>query len=445
MRFLLAVVWCLALSACTSSAAIDVEEAAATPATTSPAGAETTTTTEPTPRSALRLSAAERLAVHGGVTIQVANEAGVELGRFDATTGFLPDVAPIGATLAFRYHAPDGTPTDVGWTQAIAGDPGWDEVEQPWRVDGDPGRVVLGWQVGSNSRALVRQLAAAPAVNVASPIWWHIAADGSLEDRSDPGYAASVGERGVAVWPAVQSFEPGAITALVEDAGGPQAAAVDLAARAEGSGVAGVNVDIEGYGTTEAELVVEFVAALTEAVHGWGGMVSVDVVPRSDTWDISPASYAFWSTAPRRRELAAASDFIILMAYDQHNRLRPAGPVADPAWVEEVLAYELRYSDPHQVILGLPMYGRIWDEDDLESPRAVGIGTIAAAGETGVVVDDPEFSVPRVDLDGGRFTWLEDYDAMAVRAGLVPTYGLSGWAAWRLGLDTPQAWEQLPE
>ena len=117
--------------------------------------------------------------------------------------------------------------------------------------------------------------------------------------------------------------------------------------------------------------------------------------------------------------------------------------MADPEWVEEVLAYELRYSDPHQVILGVPMYGRIWNEADIESPRAVGIGAIAATADAGVVEDDPEFLVPRVDLDNGRFTWLEDYAAFRVRAELVPEYGLGGWAAWRLGLDTPEAWNQL--
>ena len=189
--------------------------------------------------------------------------------------------------------------------------------------------------------------------------------------------------------------------------------------------------------------VVEFVAALTDHLHEWGGVVSVDAVPRSDDWVVSPEEYEFCSTAPLRRELAAASDFMILMAYDQHNGLRPVGPVADPEWVEEILAYELRYSDPHQLILGVPMYGRIWNEADVESPRAIGIGAIAATADAGVVEDDPEFSVPRVDLDNGRFTWLEDYAAFRVRAELVPEYGLSGWAAWRLGLDTPEAWNQL--
>ncbi len=442
MRTFIVVACCLALAACTVSTDDGAEETGADAASTSTPAATTTTTTL-LPQQALRLSAAEHLAVHGGVTIRVTDVEGQELGVFDAEGGILPDVAPVGSELRFTYHAPDGTPTEVSWTQAVAGDPGWDEVEQPWREDGGAEQVVLGWQVGTHQQTHLGQLAAAPQVNVASPIWWHIRDDGSLEDRSNPDYAAAAAERGVMLWPAIQSLDAEDIAAFFASAGGPHSAAADVAARAAAAGVAGVNVDIEGYQADEAQLVVEFVAALTGFIHEWGGVVSVDVVPRSDLWEVAPKSYEFWSTAPRRRELAAASDFMILMAYDQHNRLRPAGPVADPGWVEEVLAYELRYSNPHQLILGVPMYGRIWNEADVDSPRAVGIGAIVARSAAGEVQDDPEFLVPRVELGDGRFTWLENYVAFRVRAGLVPEYGLSGWAAWRLGLDTPEAWNQL--
>lgn len=442
MRFLIAVACWLSLAACTTSTDEVVEETAATAAPTSTVAPNTTTTTLP-PRHALRLSAAEHLAVHGDVTIRVTDVAGQELGAFDAAGGTLADVAPVGSDLRFTYHGPDGTPTEVTWTQVVAGDPGWDEVEQPWRADGVAEQIVLGWQVGSNQGNQLAQLSAAPQVSVASPIWWQITDDGSLDDRSRPDHVIAAAERGVALWPAIQSLDADAIAAYFAANGGPRAAAADIAARAKTAGVAGVNVDIEGYRAGEAELVVDFVAALTDLLHEWGGVVSVDVVPRSDGWDITPKSHEFWSTAPLRRKLSAASDFVILMAYDQHNPLRPAGPVADPEWVEEVLAYELRFSDPHQVILGVPMYGRIWNEADVDSPRAVGIGAIAATADGGVVEDDPEFSIPRVELDDGRFTWLEDYTAFRVRAGLVSEYGLSGWAAWRLGLDTPEAWNQL--
>lgn len=442
MRLVLAVACCLALGACAPSTDDAAGEVASTAAPTTAIVPTVTSTTTPPPQG-LRLSAAEDLAVHGDVTVRITDLTGQELGSFDADTGGLSDVAPVGSELRFTYHAADGAPTEVTWTQVVTGEPGWDEVEQPWREDGVAEQVVLGWQVGTNQSTHLGQLAAAPQVNVASPIWWHIVDDGSLEDRSNPHYAIAAAERGVVLWPAIQSLDADAIARYLGGVGGPQAAAADIAARAKEAGVAGVNVDIEGYAAADADKVVDFVAALTNDVHEWGGFVSVDVVPRSDLWEVTPESYEFWSTAPLRRELAAAADFMILMAYDQHNRLRPAGPVADPEWVEEVLAYELRYSDPHQVILGVPMYGRIWNEADIDSPRAVGVGAIAAAAATGEVQDDPEFSVPRVDLDAGRFTWLEDYAAFRVRAELVPEYGLGGWAAWRLGLDTPEAWNQL--
>ena len=49
----------------------------------------------------------------------------------------------------------------------------------------------------------------------------------------------------------------------------------------------------------------------------------------------------------------------------------------------------------------------------------------------------------RVDLPDGRFLYLEDSKLIADRLKLVDEYGLAGWAAWRLGLDSPSLWAAL--
>ena len=101
---------------------------------------------------------------------------------------------------------------------------------------------------------------------------------------------------------------------------------VATSAAAAAAGAHGVNLDIEGFRNEDAAGVSTFIEEMAEAVHEWGGVVSYDLVPRSDTWDVVPEELAYWSTAPERRRIAAAVDFTILMAYDQHNRFRPAGP-----------------------------------------------------------------------------------------------------------------------
>jgi spore germination protein YaaH len=216
-----------------------------------------------------------------------------------------------------------------------------------------------------------------------------------------------------------------------------------IAGRAESIGADGVNLDIEGYREEDAAAFLVFAQEITDLVHAWGGTVSYDLIPRSDSWDIAPSDLAFWSTAPPRREIASIVDYTVLMAYDQHNRYRPAGPVAAPAWVEDTLVYVLRFADPHTVLLGVPFYGRIWDPDELERPRARGVGSIADLASGGAATFDPTFGLDRVTLDDGRFLWREDPALLADRLTLVDDFGLAGWAAWRLGFDSPGLWDVL--
>lgn len=410
--------------------------------TTSEVGTTTTTTTTTTtvPPVVVRLGAAEALAASRGVRVLVEAE-GVAIGEL-AGNEALETSLSAGAPLTLTYLAPDGTHTDVTWVQTVTAP----EVtlRQPWRQEGAAdGDIVLVWQSLGSSSDYVRQLDAAPGVTVVSPIWWYVRADGTISDQSDAGYVTSVHQRGVSIWPAVAGLDADANHALLGDPERRSVAVRTIAESARSLDADGVNIDIEGFREEDAEDFVRFVEELTALVHEWGGVVSYDLIPRSDQWDVSPPELAFWSTAPPRRAVAGIVDYTVLMAYDQHNRYRPAGPVAAPDWVLDTLVYLLRYADPHTVVLGIPFYGRIWDPADLEQPRARGITTIEAVAEDGQAELDPAFGIDRVTLADGRFLWLEDSALLAERLELVDAYGLAGWAAWRLGFDSPSLWEAL--
>lgn|GEM_PF-2739905 len=436
---------CVLAGSCSDAASAQRTVApAATAAPETTVAPETTALPPVTTRSAavvLTLHTIERLATHGGVRIAVS-VADQRAGTLDDASPSLEVAVTAPTPVRFTYLDPDGADTEVSWTDTI--DPAHPHVTvvQPWRqIGATPDRHVLAWQSQGDTTEFLARLADAPKVTVTSPLWWSIDAEGRLLGGGDEAYVAASHERGVAVWPAVQGIDAEGLHLLLSDPERRSETATALSAAAEALGADGVNIDVEGFRNEDAESFTAFVEEIAAAVRTWGGVTSYDLVPRSDRWDVTPPELAFWSTAPQRRRLAAAVDYTMLMAYDQHNQFRPAGPVASPAWVEELIVYALRFADPHTVILGIPAYGRIWNPEQLDAPRAMAVGSMAQ--HTGVRTPDPQFGVDRIDLPDGRFYWAEQ-DVVADRLALVDSYGLSGWAVWRLGLDDPALWAALP-
>ena len=422
----------------------------ATPEPSTTSTTATATISSPGPDRRLVLSDEEAVAVHGAVRLEVRDGSGEALGWLDRNR---PELAVNSSTdrVTFRYPGEDGGPGPVAWEQDTEAPV--TIVRQPWRgegrcaatlPDGSTAPVALAWQSGADSSIYLEQLVrAGGAVNVVSPIWWRMSGDATVSSSTDPGYVSAVRDRNVAIWPAVAGFDADAHHLVFSSPQQRSALAAQISEQARRIGADGVNIDLEGYRVEDSDGFLAWVEELADLVHGWGGTISHDLVPRSDTWEVAPEELEFWSTAPQRTALSRVTDCTILMAYDQHNRYRPAGPVASPAWVEDVLTYELRHADPAEVVLGVPFYARIWDPDELDRPAAVGIGELGRLIDRGDVSRDPGTGLDRVVLPDGRFFWAETVEGLEHRLDLIDEYGLAGWAAWRFGFDSPGIWESL--
>jgi spore germination protein YaaH len=424
----------LVLAACSNSTG-DVATSAGTAIT--PAPTTTTTTTPPVAPVTVRLGETEARAA-AGAAVQVGQT--VRLTGTDPGVLLLPFDRPV--TLAITYVV-DGVATDPTWTQTTqAAEDGSTElvIEQPWRRQPAPAEpIVLAWQAAGDSEQYLEQLSRAPGLTVTSPRWWTLDSDGLLIGETDPDFVSSAHELGLQVWPYVTNgFEPARTRRALADGRNRSLLAAQLSGQAQLSGADGVNVDFEAFSWVDRNNFTAFVAKLTEFVHSWGGLVSVDITARTD--DTFPASLINTSRYDRRA-LAEASDYLALMAYDEYNRYRPSGPTASQQWTEDSLHWLLRYADPHQILLGVPYYSRIWDPADLGTPTTARIGTVVELAESNPRTFDPEFGIDRVDLEDGRYLWAEDYDNLAARIEFARQSGVAGTAAWRLGFDTPEVWE----
>lgn len=312
------------------------------------------------------------------------------------------------------------------------------------------GRLLIAWLHDGTSADYRAQVAAMTGVSVVSPTWWRLDRrdPGALTDSADPAFVAWAHGRGLAVWPLLGNrIDPDLSDAVLRDPARRARLVASTVEALKRAGADGVNVDFENLHDATAPLLTAFVAELRAALAG--PVVSVDVTAMTDSWALGN-----WSTAYDRPGLAAAADYVVLMAYDQHNRLRPGGPVAGLDWVQDALVFLLRSVPPPKVVLGVPLYARDWVDDPTEL-GVVGLdatlGMAQMAQRLAAVDAHATFDARAgqrlftyVDPEGrGHRVWLEDADSLAAKARLVADHGLAGAAAWRAGFETPDAWPAL--
>ncbi len=138
------------------------------------------------------------------------------------------------------------------------------------------------------------------------------------------------------------------------------------------------------------------------------------------------------------------ADHVILMAYDQHHRNGPAGPIAGYNWVANAVEGTVALIPAEKVWLGLALYHRDWSE-------------------AGVTTGSHAEALSHLEKDGGELqwdeqartswfrspqtgtTWLEDSRSVAEKVALAKRFSLGGVAAWRLGQEDPDVWPVLDQ
>lgn len=304
-------------------------------------------------------------------------------------------------------------------------------------------RIVLGWNYGGQTSTYVAQDARAPGLNTVSPSWWMLRSNGTIADNANAAYTAWAHSTGKQVWPMFTNdldqassrramTDPALRTRVI-------AAVRDLALRYR---VDGVNIDWENLATSDRDSFSTFVRQAATTWRASGLRVSVDISARTDYWQLGN-----WSESFDQRALGAAADYVVLMAYDEHNRLRPDGPTASLPWVEDSIRFLLRTTPPNKVVLGVPFYSNDWDDTTKKGSVVTYAQTMAhVRAHHAVVRWDPKSgsNVATYALAGHtHHMWFEDAKSLSMKAALVPKYRLAGVAAWRIGFETPDAWRAL--
>jgi spore germination protein YaaH len=194
----------------------------------------------------------------------------------------------------------------------------------------------------------------------------------------------------------------------------------------------GIQIDFEAVDKSDKYLFLGFLRDLKKSLPG-RKILSVAVPPRrtyiDDAYDYSAIS--------------RIADRILVMAYDQHWSTSRPGPVASLSWCREVALFALKNIPRSKLIMGLPLYGREWDDQGFS--RSLKWNQVNALMERDDAVI--EYSVDqgfKVMYDQNMKVTLYYDDIKATKHKLVLYRNHRvGVGFWRLGMENANLWEIL--
>jgi spore germination protein YaaH len=137
------------------------------------------------------------------------------------------------------------------------------------------------------------------------------------------------------------------------------------------------------------------------------------------------------------------------MTYDEHYSGSPvAGSIASLPWVEEAVRETLKEVPKDQILMGVPMYTRVWVVDG--SGKIIRNPSASMAYIENLIAEKNllPFWLSKekqnfVSYPNGSYTekiWIEDSRSIANRLDLVQTYDLAGSACWQYSQANDEIW-----
>ncbi len=200
--------------------------------------------------------------------------------------------------------------------------------------------------------------------------------------------------------------------------------------------VDGVNVDFENMNVEDKDLYSRFLIELAPRLKKLGKTLSVDLT--------APDGSETWSLCFDRNTIADLADYIVFMAYDQYgNSSSKEGTTAGYNWVEANINKFLGQEDvdADKIILGIPLYMRLWKEENGEiTSKVVNMADIFKnIPENQVATWDDELKQYYVEYeeDGATYKmWLENERSVGEKINLAKKYNLAGIAFWEKDRET---------
>ena len=198
----------------------------------------------------------------------------------------------------------------------------------------------------------------------------------------------------------------------------------------------GINIDFEELKESKNETLVLFQKELYEKLHAHGFLVTQDISPFNDDYNLS--------------ELSRYNDYIVLMAYDQFSESTAPGPICHQKWIEAAVDQATKKIPSEKIILALAGFGYNWSVDSTgKKIDAIPIKyqdalTIARTYQGKIDFDNDSYNLHFNYTDDGNVDHEVHFTDAATSFNslrFAVEYGLAGVSLWRMGSEDSRMWE----
>lgn len=317
------------------------------------------------------------------------------------------------------------------------------------------GNVSLVWEYFSKYAKAPQRTEKIDGVNVVAPTFF------SLSDSEKGAIVANVGQagqnyinwahsNGYRVWPwvaneATNKADKDLTSEILNDYKLREKLISSIVSAVEMYNLDGINLDFENMYESDKDAYSRLVIELAPRLKELGKVLSVDVT--------APDGSPDWSLCFNRNVIGDVADYVIFMAYDQHNQSSTeAGTVAGCDWVEANINKFLGQEGvkPEKIILAMPFYTRVWNVTDGGlSSSAVDMKSQSTLipGDAKITWDDSlKQNLAEYEKNGRTYkVWMEDAKSLKCKLDLVKKYNLAGGAFWRKDQETSDVWKVINE
>lgn len=305
--------------------------------------------------------------------------------------------------------------------------------------------INLTWDYtyAEHSEDKINQIKDIKGLDVIIPTWFSIRnGNGDMIDRGNQNYIKKYNDLGIDVWAYLDnSFDPEITHEALSNEKTRKKIINKTIELCKKYGMKGINIDFEHTKIDDRDYITDFVREFRQAA-GDDFIITVDVTPQISA-DVTKEPYD-------RKALAEIADYMVVMAYDQHwGSSDKAGSVAQYKWVEGSINVLFRNIPNKKMILGVPLYTRIWKEDGGKvTSKTISMDEvariIASKGLKPVWDKESQQNYIEYQENGADYKiWIEDANSLEKKVSLVNKYNLAGVGSWRLGFETSNIWDVI--